>query len=50
VFARSHDSCCVCGRHLTDEQSRSRGIGPECIKTVDFFLYLTTEPKLVLAE
>jgi hypothetical protein len=50
VFARSHDSCCVCGRHLTDEQSRSRGIGPECIKTVDFFLYLTAEPKLVLAE
>jgi hypothetical protein len=50
VFARSHDSCCVCGRTLTDEQSRSRGIGPECIKTVDFFLYLTAEPKLVLAE
>jgi hypothetical protein len=34
VFARSHDHCCCCGRALTDELSRSRGIGPECIKII----------------
>jgi hypothetical protein len=50
VFARSHNNCCVCGRSLTDEQSRARGIGPECIKGVDFFLVLGAEPRLVLAE
>jgi hypothetical protein len=32
VFAKSKDCCCCCGRHLTDEQSRCRGIGPECLK------------------
>jgi hypothetical protein len=32
VLARSCDHCCVCGRGLTDETSRSRGIGPECLK------------------
>jgi hypothetical protein len=34
VLARSHDNCCVCGRALTDELSRSRGIGPECIQKI----------------
>jgi hypothetical protein len=23
-------NCCVCGRHITDAESRQRGIGPEC--------------------
>jgi hypothetical protein len=32
VFARSADRCCLCGRGLTDEVSRGRGIGPECIE------------------
>jgi hypothetical protein len=32
VLARSRDNCCICGRALTDELSRSRGIGPECIE------------------
>jgi hypothetical protein len=36
VFARSHDHCCVCGRGLSDELSRSRGIGPECIKIINY--------------
>jgi hypothetical protein len=36
VFARSHDNCCCCGKGLTDELSRSRGIGPECIKKLDW--------------
>jgi hypothetical protein len=36
VFARSHDHCCCCGRALTDELSRSRGIGPECIKKIPY--------------
>jgi hypothetical protein len=36
VLARSCDNCCICGRALTDELSRSRGIGPECLhKTAD---------------
>jgi hypothetical protein len=38
VFARSHDACCICGRTLTDELSRSRGIGPECILKLDVIL------------
>jgi hypothetical protein len=36
VFARSTDHCCICGRALTDELSRCRGIGPECIKGLGF--------------
>jgi hypothetical protein len=35
VLARDCDHCCICGRHLTDEVSRSRGIGPECILKTD---------------
>ena len=34
VFARSKDRCCCCGKSLTDEISRCRGIGPECLKDV----------------
>jgi hypothetical protein len=36
VFARSHDHCCICGRGLTDEVSRSRGIGPECVHKIQW--------------
>ena len=43
VLARSHDRCCICGRGLTDELSRSRGIGPECIKKVDMFAFFTKD-------
>jgi hypothetical protein len=32
VFARSADHCCICGKGLSDEVSRVRGIGPECFK------------------
>jgi hypothetical protein len=32
TFARSSDHCCLCGKPLTDELSRARGIGPECLK------------------
>ena len=39
VLARSHDNCCCCGRCLTDELSQSRGIGPECIKNIEFMMY-----------
>ncbi len=39
VLARSHDNCCCCGRGLRDELSRSRGIGPECIKTIGVMVY-----------
>jgi hypothetical protein len=43
VFARSHDHCCICGKGLTDELSRSRGIGPECIKKIPHFVFLATD-------
>jgi hypothetical protein len=34
VFSRSKDRCCICGKGLTDEISRGRGIGPECLRHV----------------
>jgi hypothetical protein len=40
VLARGCDHCAICGRGLTDELSRSRGIGPECIKRSDIVLAL----------
>lgn len=32
VFSRSAGRCCLCQRALTDEVSRGRGIGPECVQ------------------
>jgi hypothetical protein len=43
VLARSNANCCVCGKGLTDELSRSRGIGPECLRLLDWFTF--TPPK-----
>ena len=40
TMARSRESCCICGKRLTDEKSRVRGIGPECLKTCRFFVDL----------
>jgi hypothetical protein len=40
VLARGCDNCCICGRPLSDELSRSRGIGPECIKSSDIIAVL----------
>jgi hypothetical protein len=37
VFARSSDACCVCGRGLSDQLSRSRGVGPECLRGALWF-------------
>jgi hypothetical protein len=37
AFARSSNNCCICGRGLSDAQSRSRGIGPECLQKCGFF-------------
>jgi hypothetical protein len=34
VLRRSSIYCALCGRHLTDGQSRARGIGPECLHHV----------------
>ncbi len=31
AFTGGQDFCCICGRRLTDEASRTRGIGPECL-------------------
>ena len=33
ILSRSKDRCCCCGKWLTDDISRSRGIGPECLRT-----------------
>jgi hypothetical protein len=48
VFARSHDRCCLCRRRLTDEQSRGRGVGPECIRSLDMVLFVGRENSLVV--
>jgi hypothetical protein len=51
VFARSHDHCCICGRALTDGKSCMRGIGPECIQTIDFGVFDTRgENRLILPD
>jgi hypothetical protein len=49
VIARGSDNCAVCGRCLTDELSRSRGIGPCCILLTDNALFVT-ERSIVVAE
>jgi len=46
VFARSKTHCSICGRALTDDQSRTRGIGPECIKKTRFLEVLSTQSVL----
>lgn len=33
ILSRSKDRCCCCGKWLTDDISRSRGIGPECLRS-----------------
>jgi hypothetical protein len=51
VLARNHDHCCVCGKALTDTLSRSRGIGPECIRHLDWFgIRATDGNQLVVPE
>lgn len=37
TLARNSANCGVCGRALTDGQSKARGIGPECINKLDYF-------------
>lgn len=45
TFARSSWHCCFCGRGLTDEVSRSRGIGPECFSAVNVIrCFIRKEP------
>ena len=40
VLRRSTTYCAICGRHLTDGQSRARGVGPECLHHVStWFAY-----------
>jgi hypothetical protein len=50
VLARGCDHCCICGRHLTDELSRSRGIGPECIQKTDIVAVLAGTDSFILPE
>ena len=49
VLARNCDQCCICGRKLTDELSRSRGIGPECVQTAAW-KYVLGDPQFAVAE
>jgi hypothetical protein len=50
VLARSHDACCICGRSLTDGLSRSRGVGPECIRNSFKWFLGDGDGKLVRPE
>lgn len=43
VFARSHGHCCCCGKGLRDELSRARGIGPECVRVLDWLAFEKAE-------
>lgn len=40
VLARARDHCAICGRPLTDELSRGRGIGPECIQKLPWNIFI----------
>src|SRR5262249_30665808 len=37
AFRRSTDHCAICGRCLSDGNSRARGIGPCCLENTSFF-------------
>jgi hypothetical protein len=54
VLARARDNCCICGKPLIDELSRSRGIGPVCIDLARFDWFKTErticEPEGTLFE
>ena len=43
VFARSHNHCCCCGKRLRDELSRARGIGPECVRVLNWLAFVKVE-------
>ena len=47
VMARSSDHCCICGKALTDERSKARGIGPECMKFFNFLAELVTRDTIL---
>lgn len=49
VLARNRANCCVCGRALTDELSRSRGVGPECVKGLEWFAFLASSSVTIQA-
>jgi hypothetical protein len=44
VLRRSTRFCGICGRLLTDGQSRARGIGPECLKSALPLVAFETSP------
>jgi hypothetical protein len=47
VLSRSRQNCCICGRKLTDELSRCRGVGPECIKSAPAVWFAKTKESLL---
>jgi hypothetical protein len=38
VLRRSTGSCSICDRRLTDPVSQARGVGPECMKHIAWFI------------
>jgi hypothetical protein len=50
VLARCHDRCAMCNRRLTDELSRSRGIGPECIRKLPWITAVLTQRSIIEPE
>jgi hypothetical protein len=47
VFARQADKCCCCGRSLDQVESRTRGIGPECLRMFSVFSGVMKAPTAV---
>jgi hypothetical protein len=47
VMARSSDNCVNCGKGLSDDVSRTRGIGPECIRRFNRLLDYQNRPRAV---
>jgi hypothetical protein len=47
VFSRQADKCCCCGKALTEVVSRTRGIGPECIRMFGSFTEFAERPDAV---
>jgi hypothetical protein len=42
VIEKNKNNCCCCGKGLTDQVSRARGIGPECLERINTVFGLTT--------
>jgi hypothetical protein len=48
IFARHIGACSICGKTLTDQESRDKGIGPECVKKYPDGYWATWNRKAVV--